>query len=363
VLITGATGRLGRALVRPWRARDPRPIIALVRAPDDAAARRRIAGGGVVDDEIDEIEGGIEGEIEVLRGDIARPDLGLAPGAWGALAGRLAAVVHAAAHVELSAGWDAHAAANVGGTAEVARLALAGGDVAWHHVSTLSVFVGTDRRVGRHAEAATPPPGAFAHGGYAQTKIAAEAIARAARGRAAPTTIMRLGLLVGESPRAADQLAMTLRGLARLGAVPAGGAELRVDLTPLPYAAAALAALAQNAEVARADAASLPELAAALRDAGADLAELSPGAWADRARARLADPDVAMAYVSLGRVHAAPADLARLAPFDLFLATGVDFDTDRTARLLAELGVPAPRADRAFLSRLAAGALRAEPSQ
>ncbi|HWO19831.1 MAG TPA: AMP-binding protein [Kofleriaceae bacterium] len=358
VLVTGATGTLGRALIRQWQARDPRPLLALVRAPDDAAARRRL--------------GEDAGGIEVLRGDVARPELGLSPEAWRALAGRVAAVVHAAAHVELSAGWDAHAAGNVDGTAEIARLVETGGDVAWHHVSTLSVFAGTDRQAGRHAEDAAPAAAARARGGYAQTKLAAEAIARAARGRAAPTTITRLGLLVSEAPRAGEQLAMTLRGLARLGAVPAGGAELRVDLTPLPYAAAAVAALALRAEAALADAvhhvagvgsASLPALVAALRDAGATLAELSPDAWAERARVRLADPDIAMAYVSLGRVHAAPADRARLAPFDLFLATGADFDTERTARLLAELGVPAPPADRAFLARLAAGALRAEPAR
>jgi thioester reductase-like protein len=373
VLITGATGTLGRALVRAWRARDPRPLVVLVRAADDAAARRRFSEHAGTGEHAGDAAGdAAQGGLEVLRGDLARPGLGLPPDAWRALAGRVAAVVHAGAHVELSAGWDAHAAANVGGTAEIARLARAGGDVAWHHVSTLSVFVGTDRQAGRHAEDAVPHAEARARGGYAQTKLAAEAIARAARGRAAPTTIARLGLLVGPAPRAGEQLAMTLRGLARLGAVPAGGAELRVDLTPLPYAAVAVAALALRAEAVRADAvhhvagagsASLPALAAALRDAGAELAELSPGAWADRARARLADPDIAMAYVSLGRVHAAPADRARLAPFDLFLATGADFDTARTARLLAELGVPAPAVDRAFLARLAAGALRAEAAR
>jgi hypothetical protein len=64
-----------------------------------------------------------------------------------------------------------------------------------------------------------------------------------------------------------------------------------------------------------------------------------------------------MAYVSLGRVHATHA---RLAPFDLFLATGADFDAEHTRQLLVELGVPPPPIDRAFLAALAAGALRAE---
>jgi thioester reductase-like protein len=349
VLLTGATGTLGGALIRAWRARDPRSLLALVRAPDEAAARRRVPDG-----------------VEVICGDVARPALGLSRAAFCALAGRVEAVVHAAAHIELSAGWDAHAAANVGGTAEVARLVAAVG-AAWHHVSTLSVFVGTDRKAGRHAEAAAPAGDAIAYGGYAQAKIAAEAIARAARGRAAPTTIFRLGLLVGGAPRPGDQLAMTLRGLARLGAIPAGAAELSVDLTPVPYAAAAIAALALRAEAAGADAthhvagaraARLAELAVALRAAGAALSELPPDAWAERARARLADPDVAMAYVSLGRIHAPASD--RLAPFDLFLATGADFDTAATRGLLAELGVPAPEIDPSLIERIVRGALDPE---
>ena len=45
VLVTGATGRLGPQLLAAWRARDPRPLIALVRAPRRSApARARLAG-------------------------------------------------------------------------------------------------------------------------------------------------------------------------------------------------------------------------------------------------------------------------------------------------------------------------------
>ena len=42
----------------------------------------------------------------------------------------------------------------------------------------------------------------------------------------------------------------------------------------------------------------------------------------------LADPDVAMAYLALARTHGASA---RTRPFDLFLATGMDFDVDAPA--------------------------------
>jgi acyl-CoA synthetase (AMP-forming)/AMP-acid ligase II/nucleoside-diphosphate-sugar epimerase len=361
VLVTGVTGRLGGALLRTWQSRDPRPLIALVRAPDPEAARRRLAP------EVAEAT-----DVEVICGELAQPYFGLARDAWRELAGRVAAVVHAAAHIDLAAGWDAHAAANVDGTAEIARLVGSRAGIAWHHVSTLSVFAGTDRKTGVHREAATPVARAIAHGGYVQTKIAAEAIARASRGRSAPTTILRLGLLVGEAPRADHQLAMTLRGLARLGAIPAGAEELRLDLTPVGYAAAAVAALAIRAEragrddthhVASAGDASFGQLVAGLRVAGAQLVELPPAVWAERARGRLADPDVAMAYLSLGGRLGVAVSGAVPRGFDLFRATGADFAVERTTRLLAELGVVAPELDAGLLARLAAEALRAEAAR
>jgi len=358
VLVTGATGRLGGAVLRTWRSRDPRPLIALVRAPDPEAARGRLAP------EATEAAG-----VEVICGDLALPYFGLPRDAWRELAGRVSAVVHAAAHIDLVADWDAHAAANVDGTAEVARLVGSRTGIAWHHISTLSVFAGTGRKAGVHREAATPSAGAIAHGGYAQTKLAAEAIARASRGRSAPTTILRLGLLVGEASRAGDRLPMTLRGLARLGAIPAGAEELRLDLTPVGYAAAAVAALAIRAEgigrddthhVASAGDATFGQLVAGLRVAGAQLAELPPAAWAERAAGRLADPDVAMAYLSFGGRLGTARSGAVPPSFDLFLATGADFAVDRTTQLLAGMGVVAPEIDAGLIARLAAEALRAE---
>ncbi|HEY0193225.1 MAG TPA: SDR family oxidoreductase, partial [Kofleriaceae bacterium] len=347
VLVTGAAGQLGRALIAAWRAAQPgRPIIALVRAPDREAARRRL--------------GPIGDQVEVICGDVARPELGVDD--WRAVAARTSTIVHAAAHLELGAGWDAHAAANVDGTAEVARLAAAHG-LAWHHVSTLSVFVSTDRPAGVHREAALPDGAAVAHGGYAQTKLAAEAIARAA----GAATIFRLGLLVAASPRPGDQLAMTVRGLARLGAVPDDLGARRFDVTPLDHAAAAIVALVgarstpSTAIAASAAAsvvhhlasptgASFAELVAAIRAAGAPLAELSADAWAARARDRLADPDIAMAYLSL---RGDPA-------YDLFLATGAEFDVARTQAVIAARGLILPPTA-ATLAAHVAGALEARP--
>ena len=218
--------------------------------------------------------------------------------------------------MNLGLGWDALAPTNVAGTAHVAALGIP-----WHHLSTLAVFVGTDRATGRHAPADVPRE-ANVHGAYAATKIAAEAIAR----RSA-RSISRLGLIVGPTR---GQLAMVMRGLARLGAVPRAPDALRFDATPLAHAARRVVDIALHERgvhhVASARGARMADLARAVRGAGADVVELAPEAWAERARARFTDPDVAMAYLSLARIHA-PAR-TRLRAYDLFLATGADFCDD-----------------------------------
>jgi nucleoside-diphosphate-sugar epimerase len=278
VLVTGASGAIGSKVVEELRARG-REVRCLLRGCG-RKADVRAPGLGLSDSELDGV--------------------GL--------------IIHGAALVNLGLGWDALAPTNVQGTANVAALGIP-----WHHVSTLAVFAGTDRVTGRHTPADLPAADAIVEGDYAATKIAAEAIAR----RSA-RSISRLGLLVG-APR--GQLAMVMRGLARLGAVPRVPDALRFDTTPLSHAARRVVDIALGEggvhHVAGARGARMADLARAIRDAGADVVELAPEAWADRARARFTDPDVAMAYLSLARIHA--PERTRLRAYDLFLATGADF--------------------------------------
>ncbi|MEJ7599262.1 MAG: AMP-binding protein [Kofleriaceae bacterium] len=340
VLVTGATGRFGPHLLRALRARDPRRIVALVRAPDEAAARLRL--------------GALADEVEVLCGDVGADLLGLRSPRWCRLVEDTTAIVHAAAKLELGGDWDAHADANVGGTAEIARMVAAKPEIAWHHISTLSVFVQTDRAEGRHATTAVPSRDARVFGGYAQTKVAAEAIARAH----GASTILRLGLLVDDSSHTLDQLGMTLRGLAKLGQVPAGASALRLDVTLIEHAAAATVALALHGaapaihHIASAGVA-FGELVRAVRVHAAPLEEVSPATFVETALARLADPEIAMAYLALGRLHGGD----RMRPFDLFLATGADFATETTDRTLAALGIAKPVIDDARIDRLVGAAL------
>ncbi|MDQ3338085.1 MAG: AMP-binding protein [Myxococcota bacterium] len=304
LLITGANGFLGRALVRAWRHREPsRRIIGLV---------RDVSAVGV--------DLGVD---ELVRGDV-RDD------AWhGALRSRVSAVVHCAATIQLGGGWDAHVETNVHGTAQIAR--FVGDDIAWHHISTLSVFVNTDRARGRHLATDNPAVDAIAYGGYAQTKIAAEAIARACG-----ASIYRLGLLVGSDD---DQRAMTLRALAKLGAAPAGFRDASYDETPVAYAADAIAAEIIGATCHRPDTGATcrrPDTGATCHrpDTGRTmfhiaagstrfgdvidrmkLVELPHAVWLERARASIHDPDIAMAIGAF----------SRRPELSLFLATDAEF--------------------------------------
>src|SRR6185369_6712 len=96
----------------------------------------------------------------------------------------------------------------------------------------------------------------------------------------------------------AGQLGMVIRGLAKLGAAPPDAAHLRFDVTPVAYAAQALATLAARTEVrslthhVAGRSTSFAELVAAIRGR---VPLVEDPRWADRARAGLADPDIAMA--------------------------------------------------------------------
>jgi acyl-coenzyme A synthetase/AMP-(fatty) acid ligase/nucleoside-diphosphate-sugar epimerase len=287
ILLTGATGALGSLLLARLSALG-REVICPLREAE------RLGPGGV-------------------EADLSRPDWGLPSACWNGWAEQVERVYHCAALVHNLLPFSALRSVNV----DALRPLVALGKPI-HYASTLSVFVSSDfvdraRRsdtlVDHHHDV---------YGGYAQSKWAAEWLVRQC---GLPTSIYRYGLLCGGGRR--DWLTLFFQGLARLGCYPVGP-EIRLDLTPIEFAAEATLQLSEPGtyHIANRRGASLEELVKAMPVALEPLEPL-------RFFARPADsPEAAAAQLALSRLHPDPAYRQRNRALDLFLATDVDWEVD-----------------------------------
>ena len=139
VLLTGASGVVGRALLRRLRGLD---VVCLVHWSP-------VCGPNVT----------------TVLGDVAKPMLGLAEQAYAELATRVDTVIHCAAITDFSRNAGSLEATNVAGTEQVALFAAAAGAVLYQ-VSTAFVHTTVDGDRGRTAI------------GYAASKSAAEQVVR-----------------------------------------------------------------------------------------------------------------------------------------------------------------------------------------
>jgi len=157
VLLTGASGVVGRALLRRLRDFD---VVCLVH-------RSPVSGPNVT----------------AVTGDIARPMFGLAEQAYAELAARADAVIHCAAVTDFNRTDGSLEATNITGTEHVAAFAAAAKAVLYH-VSTAFVHTTVDGERGRTAI------------GYASSKSAGEQIVRSAGVR---HVILRPSVVIGDS--------------------------------------------------------------------------------------------------------------------------------------------------------------------
>jgi fatty acid CoA ligase FadD9 len=144
VLLTGATGFLGRFLALEWLERldlvDGK-LIALVRAKDDAAGRRRLdatfdSGDPQLLQHYRELAAD---HLEVIAGDKGEPNLGLDQQTWQRLADSVDLIVDPAALVNHVLPYSELFGPNVVGTAELIRLALTTKIKPYTYVSTVGV--------------------------------------------------------------------------------------------------------------------------------------------------------------------------------------------------------------------------------
>jgi thioester reductase-like protein len=241
VLLTGATGFVGTELLARHLEHSDRPLVALVRARNDAEARARL-------DRVLENIFGLQASrraarVDALAADMTAPNLGLSRVRREELARRVTTIIHSAASIGFTLPLEEARKINVEGTRrmlEFAELAQArGGLDCYGHVSTAYV-AGT--HAGRFAECDLEVGQGF-HNTYEQTKYEAERLVRAQPGL--PFIIVRPSIVVGDRrsgwTSAFNVLYWPLRAFARglfttIPAIPSAP----VDVVSVDYVADAI---------------------------------------------------------------------------------------------------------------------------
>lgn len=210
VLLTGATGYLGRYLLLDWLNRMDAvdgTVICLVRAKNDGEARDRL--DAIFDSGDSELLSRYEklaaGHLKVHAGDKGEADLGLDGATWQRLSADVDLIVDPAALVNHMLPYQQLFGPNVVGTAELIRLALTTRQKPFAFVST--VGVGATIPFGEFTEdadvriaGATRPVDHNYASGYATSKWAGEVLLREAHDLCGlPVSVFRCGMIMAET--------------------------------------------------------------------------------------------------------------------------------------------------------------------
>jgi thioester reductase-like protein len=236
VLLTGATGFLGRELLARYLEDDEVRVHALVRAPDDEAAAARLPD---------------HPRLTAVAGDIERPALGLDELRADELAERVTTVVHCAASVSFSLGLEESRAVNVVGSRRMVELAQRCADRGdgLRRLAYVSTAYVAGTHAGEFGEDCLDVGQSFRNA-YERSKFEAERLVRS-RAEGLPLQVLRPSIVVGDSRNgwtsSFNVLYAPLRAFAR-GAIPALPARRRapVDVVPVDYVADSIHDLAQG---------------------------------------------------------------------------------------------------------------------
>lgn len=351
VFVTGATGFLGRVLVRGL-LQEGEKIVALVRARDNPDGLRKVNEAvGAVAPQIP------RDSLRIALGNLDQPGLGLCLRDRELVLSSCSAFLHCGGTVRFDLSLEAARAVNVGGTSAVLELARrrarSGGVTRLDFVSTAYV---AGNRVDLVLENDLDGGKGFKNT-YEQSKFEAESLLRAARTEL-PISIFRPSIIAGDSATGETTSFKTIYWPAKVYAAGLwrtcpGHPDTPIDLVPVDFVRDAILALRRDPRSFGKcfHIAAGPEGAIRLGELGKILMEVFPG----RKPVRFVDPRGYMRtihpmlkYVTLG----ATRRVVQLGEFYVpYFVRNPLFDTTNTQALLVETSVKVPNG-RAFVRRL-----------
>lgn len=199
IFITGATGSIGRELVRIILEKTQDQLILMVRPKPAASHEERIEKllkkmG---------INGNSKSRLRVVAGDLTQPRLGLDAGDWNTVVRETDEFYHIAALTNLGAAWEEAEKINLQGTVhviELAREARTKGKLDRFFYYSTAYVAGSLTAIHALEDALTENP-SFANS-YEATKFLAEKKVRE-EGESFPITIFRPSIVVGDSEKGA----------------------------------------------------------------------------------------------------------------------------------------------------------------
>jgi len=349
ILLTGTTGYLGSRLLLALLQTTDAELYCLVRGTDTDTGFDRILEKITA---IQPLTPQQEARIIPIKGDLAKPLLGLTQQLYNLLARKIDQIIHCGALVNFILPRSSLKKINVDGTVELLRLATRYKLKRFNYVSTVSVFPTIAKNLQKkfyENESINQPLPIV--GGYPQSKWVAEKLIQIARERGVPINIFRPGVIFGDTRindlPAEVMLVEFLKLCIDLKAVPA--LDILIDIAPVDFVASAIIHISQqslnaNYHLTNPEPVPLADFIGMLKRNGISLTTLPPQEWA----LLLVDIEKTRASEGLKTMVAMFKDTQDASAI-IFGRNLQHFDCTNTLSALAETSIKCPKINERFI--------------